>query len=180
MRVWKAMAIVLCFSMCMTGFFGMAEAKGGKGMVQEMTAYVTRCSYISSGSSTGGHEHIELTRVSDTEASYKNSYKDWHNSPERTTVKKVSSEVLKEMETLGREYKIFRWKAFRKSALFALDAPSVSLSVSYKDPTNGAGWTLTMRSDDELNDKQSEYYHKLLDLLFGAEERLSGVQKGNT
>ena len=85
--------------------------------------------------------------------------------------KKVSANVFKEMEALGREYKIFKWKVFRKSELFALDAASVSLSVSYKDPTNGAGWTLTMRSDDELNDKQREYYHKLLDLLYGAEGR---------
>ena len=75
------------------------------------------------------------------------------------------------MEALGREYKIFKWKVFRKSALFALDAAHVSLSISYKDPSNGAGWTLTMKSDDELNDKQSEYYHKLLDLLYGAEGR---------
>ena len=42
-------------------------------------------------------------------------------------------------------------------------------SVSYKDANNGAGWTLTMRSDDELNDKQIDYYHKLLDLLLSAE-----------
>jgi hypothetical protein len=73
------------------------------------------------------------------------------------------------MEELGKEYKIFKWKPFRKSALFALDAATVSLSVSYKDANNGAGWTLTMRSDDELSDKQSEYYHKLLDLLLAAE-----------
>ena len=75
------------------------------------------------------------------------------------------------MEALGREYKIFKWKLFRKNELFALDAARVSLSVSYKDPTNGAGWTLTISSDDELSDKQSEYYRKLLNLLLGAEER---------
>ena len=106
-----------------------------------------------------------------SEASYKISSKDWHSSPERVVEKKVSANVFKEMEALGREYKIFKWKVFRKSELFALDAATVSLSVSYKDPTNGAGWTLTMRSDDELNDKQREYYHKLLDLLYGAEGR---------
>lgn len=171
MRIWKIMAIVFCLGLCLPGFFGMAEAKGGKGMVQENTAYVVRCSYYSGGGSTGGQERIELTRVSNTEANFKSSYKDWHNSPEKVTEKKVSMEVLKDMEALGREYKIFKWKGFRKSALFALDAPIVSLSVSYKDSTNGAGWTLTMRSDDELNDKQSEYYRKLLDLLYRAEER---------
>ena len=83
--------------------------------------------------------------------------------------KNVSADVLKKMEELGREYKIFKWKPFRKSALFALDAASVSLSVSYKDANNGAGWTLIMRSDDELSDKQIDYYHKLLDLLLSAE-----------
>ena len=175
MRILRAMAIVLCLAMCLPGFFGIAEAKGGKGMVKESTAYITRCSYFSAGSSTGGHERIELERVSDTEASYKNSYKGWHNSPEKMVEKKVSVEVLKDMEALGREYKIFKWKAFRKSSLFALDAPRESLSVSYKDPTNGAGWTLTMQSDDELNDKQIEYYRKLLDLLFGAEKSDSGT-----
>ena len=85
--------------------------------------------------------------------------------------KKISTDVLKEMEALGREYKIFKWKAFRKSALFALDAAHVRLSVSYKDPSNGAGWTLIMQSDDEMNEKQSEYYHRLLELLYGADNR---------
>ena len=170
MRIRKTMAMVLCLGMFLPVFFGMAEAKASKDMVQDKTAYVTRCSYSSIGSSTGGHEHIELMRISDTEASYKSKIKDWHNSPEKTVEKKVSAEVFKKMETLGREYKVFKWKPFRKNELFALDAARVSLSVSYKDSANGAGWTLTMRSDDELSDKQSEYYHKLLSLLLKAEE----------
>ena len=160
MRIRKALMAVLCLGICFPLFSGIAEAKGGKDMVQEKTAYITRCGYVSSGSSTGGYERIELTRVSDS---------DWHSSPERTVDKTISADVLKKMEELGREYKIFKWKPFRKSALFALDAASVSLSVSYKDANNGAGWTLTMRSDDELNDKQIDYYHKLLDLLLSAE-----------
>ena len=90
MRNWKIIMMVLCLALCLPGLFGMAEAKGGKDMVKEKTAYVTRCSYSSSGSSTGGHEHIELTRLSDTEASYKISSKDWHSSPERVVEKKVS------------------------------------------------------------------------------------------
>ena len=167
MRLRKVMTLVLCLGMCLPVFFGVAEAKGG--MVQEKTAYITRCGYVSTGSSTGGYERIELTRISDSEANYKSNSKDWHNSPERTIDKTVSAEVLKKMEELGREYKILKWKPFRKSALFGLDAATVSLSVSYKDSKNGAGWTLTMRSDDELSDKQSEYYHKLLDLLLSAE-----------
>ena len=98
MRNWKIIMMVLCLALCLPGLFGMAEAKGGKDMVKEKTAYVTRCSYSSSGSSTGGHEHIELTRLSDTEASYKISSKDWHSSPERVVEKKVSANVFKEME----------------------------------------------------------------------------------
>ncbi len=171
MKNWKIAAMVLCLAMCLTGFAGTVMAKGDKGMVQEKTAYVARCSYFSSGSSTGGHELIELTRISDTEAGYKSSFKDWSSSPEQVVEKKIPADVLKEMEALGREYKIFKWKAFRKSELFALDAATVSLSVSYKDPSNGAGWTLTMKSDDELSDVQREYYRKLLDLLYGAGDR---------
>jgi hypothetical protein len=83
--------------------------------------------------------------------------------------KKVSANILKEMEALGREYKIFKWKVFRKNALFALDAAHINMSVSYKDPTNSAGWKLTIQSDDEMNDKQREYFQKLLDLLYGAD-----------
>ena len=55
MRNWKIIMMVLCLALCLPGLFGMAEAKGGKDMVKEKTAYVTRCSYSSSGSSTGGH-----------------------------------------------------------------------------------------------------------------------------
>ena len=167
MRIRNVLMAVLCLGMCLPVLVGVAEAKGG--MVQEKTAYITRCGYVSSGSSTGGYERIELTRVSDTEANYKSSGKDWHSSPERTVDKTISADVLKKMEELGREYKIFKWKPFRKSALFALDSASVILSVSYKDAKNGAGWTLIMRSDDELSDKQIDYYHKLLDLLLAAE-----------
>lgn len=169
MRIRKVLMAVLCLGMCLPVFLGIAEAKGGKDMVQEKTAYITRCGYVSSGSSTGGYERIELTRISDSDANFKSNSKDWHSSPERTVDKTISADVLKKMEELGREYKIFKWKPFRKSALFALDAASVRLSVSYKDTTNEAGWTLIMRSDDELNDKQIEYYHKLLDLLLAAE-----------
>lgn len=171
LKTWRFIALALGLGICMTGFTVMAAPKGDKGMVQEKTAYLTRCSYSSSGSSTGGHEFIEVTRVSDAQAHYKSSFKDWHNSPERVVDKKIPAEVLKEMEALGREYKIFKWKAFHKSSLFALDAAHVRLSVSYKDPSNGASWTLSMQSDDELDDKQSEYYYKLRTLLFGAEDR---------
>ena len=171
MKAWKVMTLIICLGICLTGFIGIAEAKGSKGMVQEKTAFIARCSYSSTGSSTGGHEHIEITRISDTESNFKSRYKDWHNSPENVVERKISTDVLKEMEALGREYKIFKWKAFRKSALFALDAAHVRLSVSYKDPSNGAGWTLIMQSDDEMNEKQSEYYHRLLELLYGADNR---------
>ena len=60
MRGWKITAIVVCLGVLLTVFSGMAEAKVNKDMVQEKTAYVTRCSYISTGSSTGGHERIEI------------------------------------------------------------------------------------------------------------------------
>ena len=76
MRGWKITVVVVCLGILLTVFSGMAEAKVNKDMVQEKTAYVTRCSYISAGSSTGGYEHIELTRVSDTEANYTSSIKD--------------------------------------------------------------------------------------------------------
>ena len=101
MRNWKIIMMVLCLALCLPGLFGMAEAKGGKDMVKEKTAYVTRCSYSSSGSSTGGHEHIELTRLSDTEASYKISSKDWHSSPERVVEKKVSAKCVRWLRTQG-------------------------------------------------------------------------------
>lgn len=128
MRNWKIIMMVLCLALCLPGLFGMAEAKGSKDMVKEKTAYVTRCSYVSSGSSTGGHERIELTRLSDTEASYKISSKDWHSSPERVVEKKVSANVFKEMEALGREYKILSGKFFAKvNCLRWMQPPSVCL-----------------------------------------------------
>lgn len=168
MKIWKVMALILCLSIFSPGFIDTAEAKKDN-MVQEKTAYVTKCSYSSTGSSTGGYEYIELTRINDTEASYKSRFKEWHSSPEKVVEKKVSANILKEMEALGREYKIFKWKVFRKNALFALDAAHINMSVSYKDPTNSAGWKLTIQSDDEMNDKQREYFQKLLDLLYGAD-----------
>ena len=128
MRNWKIIMMVLCLALCLPGLFGMAEAKGGKDMVKEKTAYVTRCSYSSSGSSTGGHEHIELTRLSDTEASYKISSKDWHSSPERVVEKKVSANVFKEMEALAGNIRFLSGKFFAKvNCLRWMLPPSVCL-----------------------------------------------------
>ena len=42
MRNWKIIMMVLCLALCLPGLFGMAEAKGGKDMVKEKTAYVTK------------------------------------------------------------------------------------------------------------------------------------------
>ena len=106
MRIRKALMAVLCLGICLPLFSGIAEAKGGKDMVQEKTAYITRCGYVSSGSSTGGYERIELTRISDSEANFKSNSKDWHSSPERTVEKNVSADVLKKMEELGREIRV--------------------------------------------------------------------------
>ena len=82
MRIRKALMTVLCLGICLPLFYGVAEAKGGKDMVQEKTAYITRCGYVSSGSSTGGYERIEQTRVSDSEANDKSSATERHSYPE--------------------------------------------------------------------------------------------------
>ena len=45
MRFWKAVMAVLCLGIFLPVLFGTAESKAGKGMVQDKTAYVTRCKY---------------------------------------------------------------------------------------------------------------------------------------
>ena len=114
MRIRKALMAVLCLGICFPLFSGIAEAKGGKDMVQEKTAYITRCGYVSSGSSTGGYERIELTRVSDSEANYKSSGKDWHSSPERTVDKNISADVLKRWKNWAGSIKSLNGNPFAK------------------------------------------------------------------
>ena len=75
------------------------------------------------------------------------------------------------METLGREYKIDTWGPFPETDLIALDAASVSISVSYGQPWSWVKWDMRMGSHDEFTRVQSEYYRKIRDLLMAEDKK---------
>ena len=126
---------------------------------------VLQCCYSSGGGMDGGHHFVTLTRMNATEAKYESRSRQWYNSPEKVVNKTVSATVLEEMRALGRQYKIDLWPVFPETDLIALDAPSVSLTVTYGEPWSWVKWDLKKGSQDELNKEQQEYFKKIKNLL---------------
>ena len=129
------------------------------------------CHYSSAGSMSGGHHFIDVKRKSKTEAQFESRFKEWHNSPEKTQNRVISAQMLNEMEALGREYKIDTWGPFPQTDLIALDAATVTVTVSYGEPWSWVKWDLSMGSLDELNKQQTEYYRKIRDLMLKEEKK---------
>lgn len=129
------------------------------------------CHYSSSGSMSGGHHFIDVTRKSEKNALFESRYKEWHNSPEKTQNRIISTQMLDEMEVLGREYKIDTWESFPSTDLIALDAATVSVSLSYGEPWSWVKWNLRMGTTDKLNKRQSEYYQIIKKLLINEDKK---------
>jgi len=136
-----------------------------------MLGQLLQCHYSSAGSSSGGHHFIDLTRKNKTEALFESRFKAWHNSPEKTQNRVISAQMLDEMEALGREYKIDTWDPFKETDLIALDAASVSISLSYGEPWSWVKWDMRMGPHHEFSRVQSEYYRKILDLLMAEDKK---------
>ncbi len=146
----------------------LAKEKGQKlydGSVQ--LGRVMACRYSSGGGMDGGHRHVELKRITDRDALYESSAKQWNNAPEKTEKKTVDARSLDEMEALGRKYAVDTWPLFPETDLIALDAPTVTLTVTYGEPWSWIKWDLSMGSQDELDKKQREYYKEIRKLLLG-------------
>ena len=134
-----------------------------------------QCHYSSAGSSSGGHHFIDLSRKSKTEALFESRFKAWHNSPEKTQNRVIPAKMLDEMEALGREYKIDTWGPFPETDLIALDAASVSISLSYGEPWSWVKWDMRMGPHHEFTRPQSEYYRKIYNLLITEDKK--GIDK---
>ena len=120
-----------------------------------MLGQLLQCHYSSAGSSSGGHHFIDLSRKSKTEA--------------------LSAQMMDDMEALGREYKIDTWEPFRETDLIALDAASVSISLSYGKPWSWVKWDMRMGPHHEFTRPQSEYYRKIYKQLLDEDKK--GIDK---
>ena len=129
------------------------------------------CHYSSSGSMSGGHHFIDVSRKSETEALFDSRFKSWHNSPEKTQNRVISAQMLDEIEAMGREYKIDTWRPFPLTDLIALDAATVTVTLSYGEPWSWVKWDLKMGTMDELTKPQSEYYRKIQAMLFAEDKK---------
>ena len=140
-----------------------------------MLGQLLHCHYSNAGSSSGGHHFIDLTRKSNTEALFESRFKAWHNSPEKTQNRVIPAKMLDEMEALSREYKIDTWGPFKETDLIALDAASVSISLSYGEPWSWVKWDMRMGPHHEFTRPQSEYYRKIYNLLINEDKK--GIDK---
>ena len=129
------------------------------------------CHYSSSGSMSGGHHFIDVSRKSETEALFDSRFKSWHNSPEKTQNRVISAQMLDEIEAMGIEYKIDTWRPFPLTDLIALDAATVTVTLSYGEPWSWVKWDLKMGTMDELTKPQSEYYRKIQTMLFDEDKK---------
>lgn len=140
-----------------------------------MLGQLLQCHYSSAGSSSGGHHFIDLSRKSKTEALFESRFKAWHNSPEKTQNRIIPAQMMDDMEALGREYKIDTWEPFRETDLIALDAASVSISLSYGKPWSWVKWDMRMGPHHEFTRPQSEYYRKIYKQLLDEDKK--GIDK---
>ena len=136
-----------------------------------MLGQLLQCHYSSAGSSSGGNHFIDVTRKNKTEAIFDSRFKAWHNSPEKTQNHVIPAQMLDEMEALGREYKIDTWEPFRETDLIALDAASVTISLSYGEPWSWVKWDMRMGPHHEFTRMQSEYYRKIYNLLINEDKK---------
>ena len=136
-----------------------------------MLGRLLHCHYSSAGSMSGGHHFMDLTRKNGREALFESRYKAWHNSPEKTQNRVISAQLLDEMEALGREYKIDAWGPFPETDLIALDAATVSVSLSYGEPWSWVKWDLRMGTLDKFTKQQAEYYRKIQAMLFAEDKK---------
>ena len=79
--------------------------------------------------------------------------------------------MLDEIEEMGREYNIDTWGPFPQTDLIALDAATVTVTLSYGEPWSWVKWDLRMGTMDELTKQQSEYYRKIKTLLIKEEKQ---------
>ena len=140
-----------------------------------MLGQLLQCHYSSAGSSSGGHHFIDLSRKSKTEALFESRFKAWYNSPEKTQNRIIPAQMMDDMEALGREYKIDTWEPFRETDLIALDAASVSISLSYGKPWSWVKWDMRMGPHHEFTRPQSEYYRKIYKQLLDEDKK--GIDK---
>ena len=140
-----------------------------------MLGQLLQCHYSSAGSSSGGHHFIDLSRKSNTEALFESRFKAWHNSPEKTQNRIIPAQMLDDMEAFGREFKIDTWEPFRETDLIALDAASVSISISYGHPWSWVKWDMRMGPHHEFTRPQSQYYRKIYELLLAEDKK--GIDK---
>ena len=68
---------------------------------------------------------------------------------------------------MGRKYAVDTWPLFPETDLIALDAPTVTLTVTYGETWSWIKWDLSMGSQDELDKKQREYYKEIRKLMLG-------------
>ena len=129
------------------------------------------CHYSSAGSMSGGHHFIDVSRKSKTEALFDSRFKSWHNSPEKTQNRIISAQMLDEIEAMGREYKIDTWGPFPETDLIALDAATVTVTLSYGEPWSWVKWDLAMGTRDELTRVQNDYYRKIINLLMTEDKK---------
>ena len=129
------------------------------------------CHYSSAGSMSGGHHFIDVSRKTETQALFDSRFKSWHNSPEKTQNRVISAQMLDEIEAMGREYKIDTWGPFPQTDLIALDAATVSITLTYGEPWSWVKWDLKMGTMDELTKQQREYYRKIQAMLFAEDKK---------
>ena len=140
-----------------------------------MLGQLLHCHYSSAGSSSGGHHFIDVNRKNEKEALFESRFKAWYNSPEKTQNRIISAQMLNEIEALGREYKIDTWAPFKETDLIALDAASVTISLSYGEPWSWVKWDMRMGPHHEFTRPQSEYYRKIYNLLINEDKK--GIDK---
>lgn len=117
------------------------------------------CSYSESGGMSGGHLYMTLERTESGEFVFSYNEQAYWNSEETQGRFPVSADAMGAIEDIFNSRRIASWGELPESEIFALDAPSVSVTLR----TGGESYSLSDR--DEFPEGGSGVIHEIYSVL---------------
>ena len=149
----------------------------GPGMVREehydfSGTYLTEISYYRGGGSLGDSNSLEMTvrKLTEDRGEVQVVYSDrpTHDSKETNKTVRLSVSVLTGVDEIIERYHMTEWKDLPKTDLFALDAPSMSLTCEFSD-----GTSIRLGSDLDMPDQAYPAITELLNYI----KTCAGIRK---
>jgi len=99
---------------------------------------VSRWAYYEAGGELGGYRRVAVNRLSSNVAEIRIERQESHDSEEEKSVRRVSTDVFREIQKLVNEYDMFNWDQLPASDIMEMDGPSRSIEIVLDGETRRA------------------------------------------